>query len=275
LRRLPLLAMFLAVAAAKTALAGDVLERVRRDNVVRCAAEERPGVAVPRPDGGVEGIAVDLCRHVAVAVLGRGGRIAFTPDGPVEDSDVALVATGGVAARVRLAFGPVVFVERLSILVPATSPVRVPRDLAGETVCLMIASPAHSALEKLVRQTGIDITRLAFEEDVEMNDAYAVGRCGAMVGGEATLSGLREPMGINRLVSRLVAASLARVSLMAATGTSDRGWSAIVFWVARSLTGQSRSTVQPPGIRRGSREEMAVPAIDRAATAAFGADRAE
>jgi general L-amino acid transport system substrate-binding protein len=252
---LPMIAALLLSTLALPATAGEVLDRVRRDGVVRCTAEERPAVAMPRPAGGIEGLAVDLCRAVAIAVLGRGGRVAFSIDAPAQAADVAFVAEEDGAARRRLVFGPVVFVDRLAVLVPVTSRVQAPRDLAGETVCLMIGSPGHSALEAAVGRLGIDIVRLAFEEDVEMRDAYAVGRCGAMVGAGSELATLRGPLGINRLTSRLVPEPLALVPVIVATGAADRDWTSIVSWVTHVLVDDT-ADMPPPGVRRDWLEDV-------------------
>jgi general L-amino acid transport system substrate-binding protein len=247
--RLAIVAGLLAVALSHAAGAGNVLERVRLGNLVRCSAEQRPGVAERRPDGRIDGIAVDFCRAVAIAVLGRGGRIAFSLDTSSQPADVAFVAGNDDNQS-----APVIFVDRLAVLVPRLSPVHALRDLAGETVCLMVASPEQRALEALVLNRGIDITRLAFQEDGEMYDAYAVGRCGAMVGSATVLSGLLGPFGINRLTSRLVPEPLALLPVVAATGPADSGWAAIVHWVARSGTDDGGAT-PPAGIRRGWKDD--------------------
>jgi hypothetical protein len=118
----------------------------------------------------------------------------------------AMVA-GGARAGDELGADPAV--DRLSVLVPVASRVRTLGDLAGETVCLMTASAEHHALEAVAARLRFDFVRFAFQEEVEMIDAYAVGRCGAMVGDWAALVRLRGPMGINRLTSRLLAEPLA------------------------------------------------------------------
>src|SRR5471030_3193917 len=122
--------MAVLICLAHGASAGAVLDRVRQDGVVRCTAEERPSVAAYSPDGGISGIAVDLCRAVAIAVLGRGGRIEFTIDGPAGEADVAFVSDG--MAHSHFVSGPTVFVDRLSVLVPRKSRVMDIRGLAGE-----------------------------------------------------------------------------------------------------------------------------------------------
>jgi general L-amino acid transport system substrate-binding protein len=126
-------ALLLALAAlapgAPPARAADaVLDRVRAAGVVRCGAQERPGIAAPTRDGGIAGLAVDLCRAVGVAVLGPGGRVVFR----VYDSDRDFAAvlqgeddvsflTGDAIADHRLAPsilpGPTVFIERVTLLI--------------------------------------------------------------------------------------------------------------------------------------------------------------
>jgi general L-amino acid transport system substrate-binding protein len=246
------------------ATAGAVLDRVRQNAVLRCAAEERPSVAAHRPDGGIGGIAVDLCRAVAIAVLGRGGRMEFTIDGPAADADVAFISDG--MAHSHLISGPTVFVDRLSVLVPRKSRVMDIRGLAGETVCLMIGSPEQSALEATAKRRGIDFVRLAFEEDDEMRDAYAVGRCGAMIGARTELSELTGPMGINRLTSRVVPEPLAPLPVVVATGTTDSKWTTLVFQVVKEIEsagprlGIKPGTPMPDGIRSGWQADVvAVP----------------
>jgi general L-amino acid transport system substrate-binding protein len=250
------IAVLLVFAGARDARAGEVLDHVRRDKIVRCSSAERPVVAIPRPDGGIGGIAVTMCRAVAIAVLGRTGRIAFTLDDARGDADILFVD----ATTPQDDPGPAIFVDRLAVLVPVTSRVHALSDLAGETVCLMIASPGQRALEAAVGHLGVDIVRLAFEEDDEMEDAYAVGRCGAMVGAETTLAGLRGPIGINRLTSRLVPEPLALVPIIAATGSADPDWTSLVFWVVNELTkdvmSPGESATAPPGLRTGWREDV-------------------
>jgi general L-amino acid transport system substrate-binding protein len=223
------------VAVARPIMAGEVLDRVRRDGVVRCAAGELPGLAAPRTDGGIDGIAVELCRAVAAAAPGREGRIAFTledmPQDTPDNIDVAFVPRAETAPHSPFIMGPAVFVDRLSVLVPRGSSLRTPSDLAGQTVCLMIGSPEQRGLETAVRRLRLDIVRLTFEEVDEMRDAYFVGRCGAMAGHRTELQTLRGETGVNRLTSRLLTKDLASVSIRVATPTTDRAWAMLVFRV--------------------------------------------
>ncbi len=228
------------------ARADAMLDRVRATGVVRCGAEERPGIASPVADGRIAGLAVDLCRAVAIAVLGPRGQIMFRLYAADRDFDAVRQGaedlsflTGNTIADHQLAAsilpGPVVFIERIALMVPEASPVRDIRDLRGRAICLMIGSEAQRVLEETAGRLRLSFARLSFEEDAEMLDAYDVQRCQAVVGEATRLAEMRHAGGVNRLSSRLLAEPLALSPMIAATGVSDARWSALVAWVMDAL----------------------------------------
>ncbi len=232
--------------AARPALAGSVLDRVRASGSVGCSAEERPGFAARGEDGVIVGLAVDLCRAVGVAVLGPQAQITFsmldsTPTFDVlraEMQDVVFLTAGTIAAEHlagHLLVGPPAFIETESLMVPDSSTVRGPRDLAGKGVCFMIGTGAQRALEAALERDGVEVLRLGFEEDVEMRDAYNVGRCQAVAAEATFLAAMRRDGGIHALKSRILDAPLALDPVYLATGIADARWSAIVTWTLQSL----------------------------------------
>jgi len=289
-----LAAAALAPGASSPARAADaVLDRVRATGVVRCGAEERPGVAAPTREEGIGGLAVDLCRAIAVAVLGPGGRVVFR----LYDSDRDFAAvrqgeddvsflTGGAIAERQLAAsilpGPTVFIERIAVMVPETAPIHGIGDLEGRAVCLLIGSAAQRALEEAVKRNHLTVARLSFQEEVEMLDAYNVQRCQAVVGEATQLAEMRRTGGVNRLRSRLLPAPLALSPLVAATGVSDARWSALVAWVMDALIlgdGPAFPTRGPlPGLRPAWQSEVRAEVGDygaivrRSLTEALGLD---
>ncbi len=258
--------------------ADGVLDRVRAAGAVRCGAEERPGLASPTPDGRMVGLAVDLCRAVGIAVLGPGGRVEFRLYGADRDfdavrngSDDLFFLTGNAIDDHALAAGilpgPVVFIERIALMVPESSPARSMRDLEGRTICLMIGSEAQRALEAAAAQLHLSFARLSFEEEAEMLDAYNVQRCQAVVGEATQFASTRRAGGVNRLTSRLLGEALALSPIIAATGVSDARWSALVAWIMDALIAADapasswRAVALPlrarlPGLRPGWAPEM-------------------
>ncbi len=231
------------LAAATPAAAGPVLDRVKAAGIVRCAAEERPGFAETDAEapGPARGLAVDLCRAVAVAVLGPAGKADLTILDSVGGFDAVragafdlIFAAGGTLAAERLADrlvpGPPAFIETTSVMVPEGSAMRAVGDLAGASVCFMIGTGAQRALEAALERDHVEVRRLGFGEDVELRDAYNVGRCTAVAGEATFLAEVRQDGGVHALKSRLLAAPLALDPVFLATGLDDGRWSAMADW---------------------------------------------
>jgi general L-amino acid transport system substrate-binding protein len=224
--------------SAAAAHAG-VLETVRHDGVLYCGAEPRSGVAEDRGDGTLGGVAVDRCRDVAVAILGPRAKIGFrlyqSPndfaalrDGPDELAFLtpASIAEQGLAGA--LVGGPTVFTVRLSLLVASAAPTRRPEDLAGHPICFMIASDAQHALDAAFRGWKLDLLHMGYEEEDEMDDAYAVRRCTAIAGEAGELAQVTTGAGVNRLDSRILPQPLASFPVTAETRAGDPAFSAMV-----------------------------------------------
>jgi ABC-type amino acid transport substrate-binding protein len=79
---------------------------------------------------------------------------------------------------------------------------------------------------------------LAFQEDVEMRDAYNAGRCEAVVAARSDLDGLNRSPGINHLHSR-AALDLGRDPFYAATPVGDNEWSDLVAGLIAGLLRRS------------------------------------
>ncbi len=247
MRRAWLLAGVLAVLApGAPARAGGVLDRVRAQGIVRCGAAERPGFAWAGVDGRIAGLAVDLCRAVAIAVLGPEGRIGFRLYGSSRDYDAVrggaddlFFLSGAEIAEEKLApsvlQGATAFIEALSLMVPEASPARRLEDLAGASVCFLVGSGTQRALEAVAEHQHVNFTRLGFEESDEMLDAYNVQRCRAVAGEATQLAQMRLDQGVNHLVSRILPHALALYPILAATGIGDGQWSALVAWVTDAV----------------------------------------
>ena len=267
------------------ASAGGVLDRIKAEGVVRCGASARPGFAAAE-EGRITGLAVDLCRAVAIAVLGPRGRVEFRLYAVPSDwdairggaDDIAFVS-GGEIAEGKLAgsllTGPTAFIVAFALMAPSGAAISRVEDLAGQLVCFMTGSAAQRALEAAAAERGIALARLGFQEEAEMLDAYNAQRCRAVAGEAAELALMREDGGVNRLVSRILPEPLALDPVLAATGIGDGRWSALVAWVidALILSDRPRSawradTLPLPaaalGLRERWREEI------RAALGSYG-----
>lgn len=243
--------------AAVPVQAGTVLDRIRAEHTLRCGAAERPGFAAADAEGAISGLAVDLCHAVAIAMLGPEARVDFQLydsarafDAVRRGADELFFLDGAdIADQHLVPFvlpGPAVFHEPTTLLVPLASPVQRPRDLAGATICLMIGSAGQRVLEATFARLRIPFTRLAFQENVEMLDAYNVQKCQAIAGDATYLAEQSRDRGVNGLASRMLSPPLAMRPIIAATGTGDGSWAALVAW---ALNAELLTNAPPSGWR--------------------------
>ena len=249
---LPALMVMLTICAFTCeARAGSVLAGIRARGTVRCGSVERPGLAGASGQGRVSGLNVDVCRAVAAAVLGSPDRIEYRLYRTPKDFDAVRLGrddlfflTGSEIREERLAGkllpGPAVFVESDAVLVPTGSAARRVGDLAGDGICFMIGSSAERSLEAYFETLRKVWLRRAFSEYGEMNDAYNAQSCHALAGELTALAAPRFDPGVNRLASRLLPDPLVSFPVLAATGTGDAQWSAVVAWTVHTLVSSER-----------------------------------
>lgn len=262
-----ILALAVVACVVAPAAAEDRLTRIRDTHLLRCAAETRPGFA--DTDGAeVDGLAVALCRAVALAVLGPEARVEV--DLPETDEafdairhgarDIALLSPRTVQAHAlagALVPGPAVFLDPVQVMVPRTSQITTTADLAGRALCLIIASKGQAGFEATLGRGGLAVARLGFREDVEMLDAYNVGRCDAVVDLATRLAEMRRQPGLNKLQSRLLQPPLAIDPILALTPATDASWAATVGWLLHALLADQVTTPIPPDLRPHWRADVA------------------
>ena len=245
--RLAACALLFCSIGACAASAGAVLDRVRTAGVVRCGAVIRPGLAFPAPDGTWHGLEADICRAIAVAVLGPDGRYEVHAYAPVTRSfdavragedDVSFLTTSEILGEHALSSvlpGPAVFYSTSAVMVPAASPARHLADLAGMTVC---AEPGTGPERTLIawsdkHRAGLHV--FMFQESDEMLDAFYSGRCDAIAHDAVNLAAIGLQAAADGHRARLLPEPLAAAPVLATTPRGDGDWAAIAGWTVATL----------------------------------------
>lgn len=234
--------------AASTAAAAKspTLTRIKQDGVVRCGSAIRPGLAFPAPDHSWHGLHIELCRAVAVAVLGDPDKIAFSgyvlgPDfGRIrrgEDDVAFLTATELFSNELfgALSPGPAVFQLSTALMVAYGSPVLRLSDLKTTMVC---AEPGTTAERGLRAQAAAQEWELNFSgwmELEEMMDAFDAGRCPAVAGEVTALAALRLGSAQKGREARILDEPLSVAPVLAMTPMSDPAWSNLVTWTVNTV----------------------------------------
>jgi len=254
---------------AAPAFAGPILDRIKAAGVVRCGGVARPGLVQIEPDGKAHGLELDLCRAIASVVLGSDGRLEFTN----YDSEKAFAAaraghedvmflTGREMVENRLAGqvipGPAIFIETTSVMVHEDEPYKHLSELADKPICFSLSDGhAQYHLQAWFDAQKLAFQRMGFQEDVEMNDAYAVRYCHGLAGETTTLAETAHTDKLGTMPHRYLPEALAAYPILASTSVEDGQWAAIVAWSIDTLI---RADAPTSDWARGGYESMPVEA---------------
>jgi general L-amino acid transport system substrate-binding protein len=142
-------------------------------------------------------------------------------------------------------------------MVAEASPARHVSDLAGQPICFSQGSNAQRHLEAWFAARHLDFMHMAYQEDVELYDTYNVQVCRGLAEEVTTLANVRLDGGVNALQSRILPEPLAVFPVLAATGTKDAEWAAVVAWTVHTVM---RAQIPPAEWAAGGIESLPVEA---------------
>jgi general L-amino acid transport system substrate-binding protein len=248
------LAAAVIVGFAAIARAALVLDRVKAGGVIRCGAVARPGLLMPSPDGAPTGLLA--CSSISVvrsgspppALPSRLRSASTIPTGPStpfgKGATTSSFLSGAEIVDQTLAGflvpGPPVFHETTALIVAGDSPVERPSDLAGRSICFLQGDVSHRHLEAYFAARRLAFQRMGYQEEDELHDAFDARQCQAWAAEVTTLAAVRLEGGKTLRGGRILSEPLASFPIIAATGTSDGAWSALVFWTIATLIDADR-----------------------------------
>lgn len=260
------MALALAISAAGPAAhaAGppSTLAHVRAAGVLRCGIDVEEAEYTTADDhGNRQAFDADLCRAVATAVLGRNARVKTTlyPDDhttmqALTAGDVDMVATltddftHSAGTHIQLT-RPVLW-DGVGFLVLADSPVTRARQLSGRKVCFLAETQVEESVRAWFAREHLSFVPFPFQEEGEMEAAFATGNCGALAGDQTRLAETRAALARHQNPSRLLYGVISKDPLAAATRENDPQWTTIVNWVMEALVQAEESGVTQANVDR-------------------------
>jgi general L-amino acid transport system substrate-binding protein len=251
---------------------GPVIDAIRAAGHFDCgtvtAADDWNGTDL---HGNLSALGGEICRAVAVAILGKADAVEVRefPGEPealsaLRAGTIQLAATISpdttIAAQYGVGFGPPVFYDTQRFLVSRLSRIERIGDLHDQLICTMDMTQNERTLRDEMTARGIPYALMAHSEQGEMDAAIAVRHCGAGAGMESRLAQSRAQF--HALVSDFdfLPDHLSLEPVVPAYRYGDQIFGMIVDWTVYALIeaealGITRANVADAGRREDLRAE--------------------
>lgn len=243
------------VVCTGTAKAAATLESVRAAGTLRCGINVEEAEYTTADDhGNREAFDRDLCRAVAVAVLGDNAQVLIRRY-PDDRTSIQALTTGEVqlvatltddfthAAGTHMALTRPVLWDGVGFLLLANSSVTQARQLSGKKICFLAETAVEESVRSWFTLKHLRFVPFPFQEEGEMEAAFATGNCGALAGDQTRLAQTRVALARHHKPARLLPDSISKDPLAAASRDDDPQWAALVNWVMEALIQAEESAV--------------------------------
>ena len=176
------------------------MDEIRARGVVTCGVGPGvPGFSEIDKQGRYSGLDVDICRALAAAIFGQPDRVRYVITPTIQDflksSDIDVVSRRLTWTLTRegqgVLFGPVMFYDGQTVLVPKKLGIKRLADLAGAAVCVAANSEHDDKLTSFMTTSRLTFKKTPLADANEIRTALLAGRCQAFSDDVSALAGVR------------------------------------------------------------------------------------
>ncbi len=220
------------------------LDRVRTRGELRCGVLGTIfGFSFADSTGTLRGLDVDSCRAVAAAVLGDANkarmvvlptqsRFTAVQSGEVDVLYANTTWTFSRDAGLGISFTGVNYFDGQGFLVPKASGIAHAEQLGGATICLLAGGSAEQNMGDWFRARRLSFTPVILEQQQEMVNAFANGRCDAVTQDGSALAAHRLRLGADKYV--ILPEVVGTEPLGGSVAKGDDQWFDVVRWVGNA-----------------------------------------
>ena len=201
-----------------------------------------------------------LCRAMAVALLGPAAqvKVAAYPDettalGALRRGEVDVVAT--ISADLTRTSDPSVTLtapvlhDPVTLLAAVAAKIEAPRDLAGRKICFLAETDTEASLQDWARAQGVVYVPFPFQEQGEMEAAFATNNCAALAGDATRLGDLRASLGAHAALYRMVPFRIGGDPLAIAVRQRDAALAHVAQWTVQALLLAEQAGITAANVR--------------------------
>ena len=227
--------------------AGKTLDGIKARGQVVCGVHTGlAGFSAADSDGKWNGLDSDICRAIAAAVLGDGGKVKFVPlpaqarfmalqSGEIDVLSRNTTFTLTRDASLGLSLTAVTYYDGQGFMVPVRSKIKSPKQLKGQTVCVQSGTTTEKNLTDYSKANGLNVKPVVFEKLEAVEGAYFSGRCIAYTTDASGLASVRSKSAKNPVDHVILPEIISKEPLGPLVRRGDDEWFAIVKWVVYGL----------------------------------------
>ena len=256
------LALACAAGFTATAQAGPTLDAIRARGQLTCGIHVGvAGFALPDSRGTWQGLDVDLCRGVAVAIFNDPSKVRlvplsasqrFTALGSGEIDVLFRTSTQTMLRDTTLGIRHVAtyFFDGHGFMVKRDSGVTRARDMAGASICLVQGTTNEQVTADYFRSVNVRFNPVVFERNEQVAAALQAGRCDAYGHDASQLAAMRSTLA-NPRDWVILDETFSKEPYGAYVRRGDEDWFELVRWYTYALI-----EAEEQGITRANAEEQ-------------------
>lgn len=174
--------------AAMYAYAGDTVDAVKKNGVLKCGVvQSLPGFAAPDDNNEWHGLDAEYCRGLAAAIFGDGSKVQYVPLSSKQrftalqsgEIDVLARVTTETLSRDGLGidFVGVNYYDGQGFMVRKDLGIKSALELSGAAVCSNTGTTTETNMADYFNANNMDFKPVIFEKSDEVKAAFEAGRC--------------------------------------------------------------------------------------------------
>lgn len=232
--------------SATTASAGPTLDKVKERGRIVCGASQGTvGFGSPDDKGYWNGLDVETCRAVAVAIFGDKDKVEFVPLSGQQR--IPALQTGEIDILPRtltwtlqrdangINFTTPTYYEFTGFMVAKSSGVTKVEEMTGASVCVQTGSTTEVVVNDVSSKLNLQLNPVVFDNVAATRQAFFSGRCDALITDAAALASVRATQSDNPDDYIIFPATKYMDALTPAVRHGDDNWLDIVNWSIQAL----------------------------------------
>lgn len=260
-------ALLLITLAPALAEPGSTLAKIRSAGSLTCGVNtELAEYSTEDAHGNHAAFDQEICKAVAVAVLGQNAKFTIVPFRDEKDAlralkagEIALLAAGSSnfinTANTGIGFSRPIFYDYQGFLVNKTTGIASAKDFAGKKICFLGGTELEIQLRGYMQRQNLKWLPFSFQEEGEMEAAFVTKNCAAVTADVSQLAAERIAFKAMAKNFEILTEVIAKDPLAVAYRLDDPQWMAIINWTMVALIQAEESGVTQSNVLEMKKSE--------------------